>query len=89
MQPLYEAGRDWRNTRGAIVADHHGVTESRREVYGDYGLLVLLARLGIASALYVLGRKLRMNPDRISKIYVTMVRWMRQATLGGLLLYAY
>jgi hypothetical protein len=42
------------------------------------GMLVWLARLRTARALHSLGRKLRMNPDRISKIYVTMLRWMRQ-----------
>ena len=44
----------------------------------DYGLLILLARLGTAGALHGLGRKLKINPDRISKIYVTMVRWIRR-----------
>ena len=45
---------------------------------GTTGLLVLLARLGSAGTLVGLGRKLRMNPDRISKISITMVRWLRQ-----------
>jgi hypothetical protein len=44
------------------------------------GLLVLLARLGIAGALHGLGRKLRTNPGRISKI---SVMWMRHRWGGN------